>query len=191
MKKSGSQALNRRSQARISGRVGLQVVAVQVQVLGGDPPAHLLGAVLVDAVVGAEAFVAVHVEDGDEHQGHPVQQLRRQCPVLRPCPAAASCPRPCRRISPAWMQAWTSSTTWSVRPGGRRRRTGPPGRRPPAAGRDPGDWSRRMSIRAGGWRPPGRRTRPWSRRRWVCAVPPDFSKGSPGPRLHRPTGPTR
>lgn len=47
----------------------LGVVAVEVEVLRGGAPAHLLGAILVGTVVGAEALMAVHVEDGDEDGG--------------------------------------------------------------------------------------------------------------------------
>jgi hypothetical protein len=55
------------------GGVGFQEVAVQIQVLARDPPTHLLGPVLVDAVVGSETFVTVHVEDGNEQERHLVQ----------------------------------------------------------------------------------------------------------------------
>jgi hypothetical protein len=54
--------------------VRLQVVAIEVQVRGVDPPAHLLGPVLVDAPPGREALVAVDVEDGDEQQRHALEQ---------------------------------------------------------------------------------------------------------------------
>ncbi len=51
------------------GRVGLHVVAVEVEVLRCRAPAHLLGPALVGTVPAAEALVAVHIEHGheDEH----------------------------------------------------------------------------------------------------------------------------
>ena len=61
------------------GRVGLQVVAVEVVVLRGGAPAHFLRAALVGTVPGAEPLVAVHVEDRYEHPDQLVQ-----CTVGRP-----------------------------------------------------------------------------------------------------------
>ena len=61
------------------GRVGLQVVAVEVVVLRGGAPAHFLRPALVGTVPGAEPLVAVHVEDGHEHPDQLVQ-----CTVGRP-----------------------------------------------------------------------------------------------------------
>ena len=51
------------------GRIGLQIIAVQIQVLCLGAPAHLLGAVLINAVVLAETLMAVSVVDGN-HQYH-------------------------------------------------------------------------------------------------------------------------
>lgn len=42
--------------------VGLEVVAIEIEVLRGGAPAHLFGATLIGAVPGAEALVAVDVE---------------------------------------------------------------------------------------------------------------------------------
>ena len=50
------------------GRVGLEEIPVEVQVLRRDAPPHLARSVLVDAAVGREALVSVHVEDRHEQQ---------------------------------------------------------------------------------------------------------------------------
>jgi hypothetical protein len=49
-------------------RVGLDVVAIEVEVLCRGAPSHFDRAALVGAVVGREALMAVDVEDGDEDQ---------------------------------------------------------------------------------------------------------------------------
>jgi hypothetical protein len=62
-------------QRRHLGRVHLDEVAIEVEPGGVGAEAHLLGAALVGAVVGAEALVAVDVEDRHEHHGGGVEQL--------------------------------------------------------------------------------------------------------------------
>ena len=59
--------------ARLGG-VGLEPIAVEVVILRGGAPAHLGGAVLVGAVVGAEAFVAIDAVDRHEKQDGVVEQ---------------------------------------------------------------------------------------------------------------------
>ena len=59
------------------GRIGLQVVAVEVEVLRRGAPAHLLRAALVGTVPGAKALVAVHVEHRHEHQHLALERARR------------------------------------------------------------------------------------------------------------------
>jgi hypothetical protein len=55
-------------------RVGLPVIAVEVQILRVGAPPHRPRAALVRAVPRAGAFVAVGVEDRDEHQVGMVEQ---------------------------------------------------------------------------------------------------------------------
>jgi hypothetical protein len=47
------------------GGVGLDVIAVEVEVEGGGAEAHLAGALFMEAMKGGNVFVAVGVEDGD------------------------------------------------------------------------------------------------------------------------------
>jgi len=62
-------------------RLGFEVVTVQVQVLGRHPPAGLRGAALVGPLVGAEALVAVDVEDRHEDQGEAAQRALGHLPL--------------------------------------------------------------------------------------------------------------
>ena len=57
-------------------RVGLDVVAVEVEVLRLAAETHRRGAVLVDAMVGAGILVAVHAEHRDVHQHQVIEQVR-------------------------------------------------------------------------------------------------------------------
>ncbi len=57
-------------------RIGLQVIAIQIQVLRLRAPAHLLGSVLIDAVVKAEALMAVGVVNRDDQHHGAVEQRR-------------------------------------------------------------------------------------------------------------------
>ena len=57
------------------GRVELGVVAVEVEALGVHAPAHLLRAVLVDAVVGREVGQPVRTQHGDEKEREVLQQV--------------------------------------------------------------------------------------------------------------------
>ena len=54
-------------------RVGLDVIAVEIEVLRGGAPTHLFGAALVGAVPGAEALMAVHIEHRHEDPHHLVE----------------------------------------------------------------------------------------------------------------------
>ncbi len=58
-------------------RVGLDVVAVEVEVLRGGAPAHLLRAALIGPVPGAEALVAIDVEHRHEQPHLLVQRAAR------------------------------------------------------------------------------------------------------------------
>ncbi len=58
-------------------RVGLDVVAVEIEVLRGHAPAHFARATLVGAVPGAEALMAIDVEDRHEQPHHLVQRAAR------------------------------------------------------------------------------------------------------------------
>ena len=49
-------------------RVGLDVVAIQVQALAGGAPTHLDRPVLVDAIEHRATLVAIEIEDRHEHQ---------------------------------------------------------------------------------------------------------------------------
>ena len=49
--------------------VRFEVVSIEIEILRGHPPAHLLGAILIRPVVGTEALVAIDVEDGHEDDG--------------------------------------------------------------------------------------------------------------------------
>jgi hypothetical protein len=63
----------RQQGAHLDG-LGLEVVAVEVQPGGRGTPAHLLGAVLVDAIVRAAALVGVGGEKRRDEQHDPVEQ---------------------------------------------------------------------------------------------------------------------
>jgi hypothetical protein len=63
----------RKPRARL-GRVGLHVVAVQIEARRGGAEAGILGALLVDAVVGCHVLVSVDVIDGNEEQRHIIEQ---------------------------------------------------------------------------------------------------------------------
>jgi hypothetical protein len=56
--------------------VGLHVVAVEVEVAGVGAPAGQLRAVLVDAVIGGAALMAVNVVDGDEDEDYAIEEGR-------------------------------------------------------------------------------------------------------------------
>ncbi len=62
-------------------RVGLGVVAVQVEILGGRAPAHFDRAALVRAVPFLEALVAVDIEYGNENQDLLFQRAGRSLVV--------------------------------------------------------------------------------------------------------------
>ena len=53
--------------------VGLDVIAVQVEALGGVAQAGIARAILLRAMVGAEIFVAVDVENRDDHEDGLIQ----------------------------------------------------------------------------------------------------------------------
>jgi len=55
--------------------IGFHKVAVEIEACGGHPPAHLLRTVLIDAVVGREAFMAIDVEDGDNEEDKIIMKL--------------------------------------------------------------------------------------------------------------------
>ncbi len=54
-------------------RVGLHVIAVQVEIGGVAAPAHLFRAVLIDAVVGRAPLVAIGVVDGNEDENRAIE----------------------------------------------------------------------------------------------------------------------
>jgi len=56
-------------------RIGFHKIAVQIEARRGGPPAHLLRAVLIDAIVGRESFVSVHVKDGDDQKNEIIEQV--------------------------------------------------------------------------------------------------------------------
>ena len=57
-------------------RVGLRVVAIEIEVLRGRAKTHLVRAVLVDAVVRTRVLVAVDVEDRQPDEDRVIEQLR-------------------------------------------------------------------------------------------------------------------
>ncbi len=57
------------------GRVGLGVVPIEVEVLRGRAPAHLLGSVLVRTIPAAEALVSIHVEHRHEDQNERLERI--------------------------------------------------------------------------------------------------------------------
>lgn len=62
------------------GRVGLRVVAVQIEILRRCPPSHFLGSNLVGTIPAAEPLVAVDIEDGDEQQRRALERTRSGFP---------------------------------------------------------------------------------------------------------------
>ena len=97
-------------------RIGLHVVAVQIEVGPVAAPAHLFGAVLVDAVVGRAPLMPIGVVHGDEDEDGAIEQAA-SLPVMTMSRSSArqlSLPS----ISPAWMAFCTSTmgrfAAWSA-----------------------------------------------------------------------------
>ncbi len=73
-KKVGQPAMKHLQEGARLGRVGLLVVAVEVDVGAVAAPSGQFRPVLVDAVVGGAAFVAIDVVNGDEDEDDVIQQ---------------------------------------------------------------------------------------------------------------------
>ena len=58
------------------GRIGFHVIPVEIEIGRGGAPAHLSGAVLVDAIERAESLVSVRVVNWNEEDDDPVEQSR-------------------------------------------------------------------------------------------------------------------
>jgi len=65
------------------GRIRLRVVTIQVEVLRGSSPSHLLGPRWFGRFQRPNLSVAVDVEDRDEHQHLPVQRAFRGAVLQR------------------------------------------------------------------------------------------------------------
>ena len=65
-------------------RIGLQIIAIEIEICSRHTPAHLGRPVLIDAIVSAEPLVPVRVEDRDEQKDDVIEQVRaslRDCDV--------------------------------------------------------------------------------------------------------------
>ena len=58
------------------GCIRFQVITVEVEILGSDPPSHFLRSLLVDPIVRAEALVAVDIVDRDDEEDNVVEERR-------------------------------------------------------------------------------------------------------------------
>ncbi len=73
------------------GRIGFRVVAIEVQILRGRTPTHLLRPDLIRTVPPPEAFVAVGIQYGDEHERRMLESAFGRTPLQH----FAQCEEPC------------------------------------------------------------------------------------------------